>query len=89
MTQRLIFSMMKMDESGWRLLGAALAILGVIFLVGGLAALAGNYQQYEAVLIAFGGIFLVIGAGLVVITLFEKNMPDETQPIKKPVPKGA
>jgi Na+/melibiose symporter-like transporter len=80
--------MMKMAESGWRLLGAALAILGIIFLIGGLAALAGNYQQYEAVLFAFGGIFLLIGTGLFLITFFEKNTPEETQPNKKPIAKG-
>ena len=63
--------------------GRGLAILGVIFLLGGLAAYLGNLQQYEAVFSVFGGIFLVIGTGLVAITLFEKDTDDETQRSKK------
>jgi hypothetical protein len=59
--------------STWRNLGIALAVLGAAFIIGGIAAHAANYVQYVAVLIVFGGIFLVIGAGLVVITFFEKE----------------
>jgi uncharacterized membrane protein len=62
-----------MRDSGWRLLGAILAVLGFIFLVGGIIAYAGVYQEYVAVLIVFGGIFLVVGIGLVVITALEKK----------------
>jgi uncharacterized membrane protein len=65
--------MLHIQDSGWRLLGAVLAILGFIFLVGGIIAYAGDYQEYVAVLIVFGGIFLVVGIGLVVITFFEKK----------------
>ena len=72
-----------MRESTWRLLGAGLAILGVIFLLGGLTAYLGKLQQYEAVFSVFGGIFFVIGAGLVAITLFEKDKDYEPQRSKK------
>jgi uncharacterized membrane-anchored protein len=68
---------MYMKESGWRLLGSGLAILGVIFVVGALTAYVNKLQQYEAVLSVFGGIFLVIGAGLVVVTYFEKDIEEE------------
>ncbi|MGO8807178.1 MAG: hypothetical protein ACLQO7_11375 [Candidatus Bathyarchaeia archaeon] len=78
--------MMFMRESSWRLFGAALAVLGVVFLLGGLAAYLGNHPQYEAVLTVFGGIFLVFGAGLVVITFFEKDKVDATN-IKAPMKK--
>jgi hypothetical protein len=67
-----------MKESKWRLLGAGSAILGVIFVVGALTAYVNKYQQYEAVLSVFGGIFLVIGAGLVAVTFFEKDKKEET-----------
>lgn len=73
MTRSLVLGTMFMRESGWRLLGAALAVLGVVFLIGGLAAYLGSYQEYLAVLVVFGGIFLVIGAGLFLITLLEKD----------------
>ncbi len=78
--------MMFMRESSWRLFGAALAVLGVVFLLGGLAAYLGDHPQYEAVLTVFGGIFLVFGAGLVVITFFEKDKGDATN-IKAPMKK--
>ena len=68
---------MYMKESGWRLLGSGLAVLGVIFVVGALTAYVNKLQQYEAVLSVFGGIFLVIGAGLVVVTYFEKDIEEE------------
>ena len=76
---------MHMRELTWRLLGGGLAILGVIFLLGGLVAYLGNLQRYEAVFSVFGGIFFVIGAGLVAITLFEKDKDDKTQRSKKPL----
>ena len=72
-TQRLILSVNYMRDSSWRLLGAALAVLGIIFLVGGVVAYFGNSRDYVAVLVVFGGIFLVMGAGLAIITLFEKE----------------
>jgi hypothetical protein len=75
--------MMRMKELTWRHVGAGLAILGVIFLLGGLEAFLGNLQQYEAVPTVFGGIFLVIGAGLVIISIFEKETDDEIQRSKK------
>lgn len=64
---------MCMEVSGWRRLGEALAVLGLVFLAGGIAAYAGNSHQYVAVLIVFGGIFMVIGVGLVAITFLDKN----------------
>jgi Na+/melibiose symporter-like transporter len=76
--------MMFMRESSWRLFGAALAVLGVVFLLGGLAAYLGNHPQYEAVLTVFGGIFVVFGAGLVIITFFENNKVDTTS-LKAPM----
>jgi uncharacterized membrane protein len=65
--------MLHIRDSGWRLVGAILAFLGFIFLVGGIIAYAGDYQEYVAVLIVFGGIFLDVGIGLVAITFFEKK----------------
>jgi type IV secretory pathway VirB2 component (pilin) len=76
--------MMFMRESSWRLFGAALAVLGVVFLLGGLAAYLGNHPQYESVLTVFGGIFVVFGAGLVIITFFENNKVDTTS-LKAPM----
>jgi len=60
-------------DSGWRLLGALLAVLGFIFLAGGIIAYAGGHPEYVAVLIVFGGIFLIIGIGLGAITILEKK----------------
>jgi len=54
-------------------LGVTLTILGFVFLDGGIAAYAGDHTEYVAVLIVFGGIFLVIGIGLVAITILEKK----------------
>ena len=54
-------------------MGVTLTILGFVFLDGGIAAYAGDYTEYVAVLIVFGGIFLVIGIGLVAITILEKK----------------
>jgi uncharacterized membrane protein len=65
--------MLHIRDSGWRVLGATLAILGLIFLVGGTLAYAGDYREYVAVLIVFGGIFLVVGIGLVAIASLEKK----------------
>jgi uncharacterized membrane protein len=65
--------MLHIRDSGWRLLGAALAVLGFIFLVGGILSYASDYHEYVAVLIVFGGIFLVIGIGLVAIAFLEKK----------------
>ena len=66
--------MLYIRDSGWKLLGAILAILGLIFLIGGTIAYAGDYTEYVAVLIVFGGIFLVVGIGLVAIVSWEKKM---------------
>ena len=77
-----MFNLMFMKESGWKLLGAAVAVLGVIFLVGGSVVYVSNYQEYVAVLIVFGGIFLVIGTGLVAIAFFEKNTADDSRKAK-------
>lgn len=68
--------MTNMQLSGWRLLGAALAVLGIAFLAGGAAAYVGNHRDYVAVLVVFGGIFLAIGAGLAATTFFEKQPVD-------------
>lgn len=65
--------LINMQLSSWRLLGAALAVLGIVLLVGGAAAYVGNHRDYVAVLVVFGGIFLVVGAGLVATTFFEKH----------------
>ena len=65
--------MLRTRDSGWRTTGAVSAVLGFIFLLGGIIAYAGDYYEYVAVLIVFGGIFLVIGVGLVAITYFEKK----------------
>jgi uncharacterized membrane protein len=65
--------MLGVRDSGWRLLGAILAFLGFVFLVGGIVAYAGDYLEYVAVLIVFGGIFLLVGVGLVAITYLEKK----------------
>ena len=65
--------MLYMRDSGWRLLGAILAVLGFIFLVGGIVAYAGDYQECVAVSIAFGVIFLIVGIGLLAITFLEKK----------------
>jgi len=65
--------MLYIRDSGWRLLGAGLAVLGLIFLVGGVLSYSGDYHEYVAVLIVFGGIFLVIGFGLVAIASLEKK----------------
>ena len=65
--------MLYAQDSGWRLIGAILAVLSFIFLVAGVLAYAGDYHEYVAVLIVFGGIFLVIGIGLVAITSLEKK----------------
>jgi len=70
-----------MQNSGWKLLGAILAVLGVIFLIGGAASYADNYHEYVAVLVVFGGIFLVFGAGLVAITFFDKPIDESKRPI--------
>lgn len=48
----------------------------MILLVSGVAAYAANFRDYVAVLIVFGGILVVVGAGLVAIAFFEKNQPD-------------
>ena len=68
-----VLTMLPIKNSGWRLLGAILTILGFAFLVGGITAYAGDYKEYVAVLIVFGVIFLVIGIGLVAITILEKK----------------
>jgi len=60
-------------------LGAALTVLGIIFLVAGTFAYTANARDYVAVLIVFGGIFLVIGVGLVTITFVEKKQADPIQ----------
>jgi len=54
-------------------LGAILTILGFFFSVGGIAAYAGDYTEYVAVLIVFGGIFLIIGIGLVANNILVEN----------------
>jgi uncharacterized membrane protein len=61
-----------MQDSSWRLLGAILAVLGAAFLIASAIAYAENVYAYVAGLVVFGGIFLVFGAGLVAITIFEK-----------------
>ena len=68
--------MINMRNSGWKLLGATLTVLGAVFLVAGAVFYAGNFRDYVAVLIVFGGIFLVIGAGLLTITIFERKQVD-------------
>ena len=65
--------MLYVRDSGWRLLGATIAVLGFIFLVGGTIAYAGHYTEYVAVFIVFGGIFLIIGIGLAAIASLEKR----------------
>jgi uncharacterized membrane protein len=65
--------MLYIRDSGWRLLGTILAVLGFVFLVGGIIAYTSDYHEYVAVLIVFGGIFLVVGIGLVAITFLEKK----------------
>ncbi len=74
-----MFNMIHTLDSGWRTLGATLSVLGIIFLAAGATAFAGNSRDYVAVLIVFGGIFVVIGAGLVTITLFERKQVDAAE----------
>ena len=65
-----------MRLSVWRLLGIVLGVLGVVFLVGSVTALAYGYGEYAiliAILIVFGWIFLILGVGLVMITFLEKE----------------
>ena len=63
--------MTHLRNSGWKKLGATLAVLGIVFITAGLATYVGNARDYVAVLIVFGGIFLVTGTGLVTIAIFE------------------
>jgi len=62
-------------DQSWKLPGAILAVLGFIFLVGRIIAYASGHTEYVAVLIVFGGIFLVVGIGLVAIASEEKKAP--------------
>ena len=50
-----------------------MAVLGFIFLISGIVAYMGGYKEYVAVLIVFGGIFLVVGIGLTAITHLERK----------------
>jgi len=74
-----MFNMIHIRDSDWRTLGATLSVLGIIFLAAGAGAYAGNFRDYVAVLIVFGGICTVIGAGLVTITLFERKQADAAE----------
>ena len=71
-----MFKMIHLRSSGWRLLGATLAVLGAVFLAAGAVFYTGNFKDYVAVLIVFGGIFLIIGAGLITITIFKRSQVD-------------
>jgi uncharacterized membrane protein HdeD (DUF308 family) len=85
LTQPLRFELMPMRESRLKLLGAAVAVLGVLFLIAGAAVAVTNNPRYEAILIVFGAIFLIAGAGLAAVTFFEKN-PDVSKQTTKPPP---
>ncbi len=67
-----------MRDSIWRMLGIALAVLGIVLLAAGAVAYAINAGEFVAVLIVFGGIFFAIGAGLAVVTLFEKEQVEDS-----------
>jgi len=73
-----------MEVSNWKLLGSLSAVLVFVFLISGAAAYAENYHQFVAVLAVFGGIFLVIGTGLVVIAIFDKPIDKPEPPIPPP-----
>ena len=65
--------LMQMANSTWRMLGIILTVLGVASLIGGIVAYVRNYVEYVNDPIVFGGIFIIVGVGLVVITFFEKE----------------
>jgi len=76
---------MLMQESRVKLLGVGIAVLGVLFLFAGAVVAAINAPRYEAILIVFGAIFLVVGAGLAAVAFFEKA-PDDAETADKPLP---
>ena len=69
-----------MQGSVWRLIGLTLAVLGALFIVGALVTYATNNRDYVSVLTVFGGIFLVVGTGLLLIAITEKDKNDSPPP---------
>lgn len=68
-----MFGMREMQDSVLKLAGAILIALGFIFLIGGVIALARDYQLFIAILMVFGALFLVLGVSLVAVVSLEKK----------------